>query len=63
MNMTSENFILPGGARFLYPIGPAPKGWERREGCSRTIPHDENDEQWMNDEMNEDHYSEELVSA
>lgn len=59
--MTSENFILPSGARFLYPIGPAPKDWERREGCSRTIPHDENDEQWMNDDMNKDHYKKELT--
>lgn len=41
--------------RWIYPIGPAPKNWHRTVGCSRTIPHDENSEQWQNDEMNSEH--------
>jgi hypothetical protein len=44
------------GLRYLYPIGPAPKGWNVIPGCSRSFPHDDESEQWMNDEMNQDHY-------
>lgn len=49
------NTLINQGRRFLYPIGPAPKGWAVIEGCSRTIPHTGESEPWMNDEMNEDH--------
>lgn len=53
-----KNMLLTGnGYRWLYPIGPAPEGWEVIEGCSQTIPHYESDEQWQNDEMNADHYT------
>jgi hypothetical protein len=41
----------------LYPIGPAPEGWERLEGCSRCIPHDECNEVSENEEMNSEHYT------
>ena len=49
------NFVVPNSTRWLYPIGPAPKGWQTISGCSRTIPHDEGNE-WENDDMNKDHY-------
>lgn len=49
------NIFLIEQRRWLHPIGPAPVGWVTISGCSHTIPHDEYDEQWMNEDMNKDH--------
>lgn len=51
---TVDNFLLESG-RWFHPIGPAPKNWKPIPGCARTIPHNDEPEQWMNDEMNADH--------
>lgn len=51
------NFLVQNGRRWFQPIGPAPEGWKTRNGCSHTIPHTDESEQWMNDEQNADHYA------